>query len=433
MANFPRRARAASRVARLYGNPTPEELKKAKETIKLVQRDLETAMEVLAQAQLRVEILKKDLEERNAWIAPARRLPFDVLSMIFDWCSDIKWDSPAQIAAVCRTWRRVVLDTPRAWSFIDLASKMTDEGITMFFERSRQRPLHVYLPEDRRFDLSSVAHRIHCISLDDIRSLPQTLVFPNLRRLSIFWPASALPLAEVTAHRFPALRHLGTTSVPLPPTAVEKNISLPQIESWSLFIPRGRAWLDGLPSCQNTLVSLSLDFHRIGTGAELPSILLPVLRCLTIAGYTLDSGLLNLRTPILETYAEFIYERGPLESPIHTDVSTVTQMRFTTKEQLGLTLSRCLGLQRLQLCGMGIVAVAPFLDQLSVDEQICPRLRIIELFVEDLNPNIAAYSERLAEISSSRVYPIEITASAKRAVPELPGTVPESVGLHFLY
>jgi len=137
--------------------PTPEELNKAKEAINSVQKDLENAMESLVRAQLRVDILRKDVEERKAWVAPVRRLTFDALSMIFDWCADIEWDSAVRIAAVCRTWRSIALDTPRAWSFVELASKTSNQGIKMFFERSRERPLYVYLPGSRRFDLTSVA------------------------------------------------------------------------------------------------------------------------------------------------------------------------------------------------------------------------------------------------------------------------------------
>jgi hypothetical protein len=410
--------------------PTPEELKKAKEVINSVQRDLESAMQSLAQAQLRVQIVKKDLEERKAWIAPVRRLTFDVLSMIFEWCAEIEWDSPLRIAAVSRTWRSIALDTPRAWSFPDLASLISNKSLNLFFERSRERPLHVFLPESRERDIISVAHRIHCLSFN-YHSVPsQALVFLNLQQLSISGGPGVIPITAINRSSFPTLLQLVTVDAMFYHTAesINTNLSFPQLKSWSLLTSQSWAWVDGLRSCQNTLVSLTIYGHSHGMTDEQPPILLPVLKCLKLMISHVSRGRFNLKTPILETYVE---DTDMLEGPIHTDVSTVTQMRFVVAGSPSLSFSFCLGLKRLQIYNGSNDVINLLLDQLLVDGRICPALQVIELLEEDINACIASYSERLIEINSCRDHAIDMVVLTDWA--DLPGSIPLSVGLSILY
>jgi hypothetical protein len=403
--------------------PTPEELKKAKEVIDIVQRDLESAMELLAQTQRRVEILRKDLEEQKAWIAPVRRLTFDVLSAIFEWCADIEWDSPVRIAAVSRSWRTIVLDTPRAWSFADLTSRMSNAKINMFFERSRERPLHVCLPGTRRFDLRSVAPRVQCLSFSSLSSPPRTLVFPKLQRLSIFG-GPGISIADVNTHQFPTLLHLVTIGTMLHHTYVstDTNVPFPQLESWALSTSESIGWVHGLRSCQNTLVSLTISGHPHSIMDEQPPILLPVLSCLKLMAY-FSRGLFSFKTPRLETYEE---DTNALERPIHTDVSTAVQMRFVVEGSPSLSLSCFRGLKRLQIYYGGDNVINSVLDQLLGDGRVCPALQVIELLGEDVDAGIAPYSERLIEINSGRAHAIDMVAITDRT--ELPGFIPISVG-----
>jgi len=324
--------------------PTPEERKKAKEVIDLLQKDLENAMESLVRAQLRVDILRKDVEERKAWVAPVRRLTFDALSVVFDWCADIEWDSAVRIAAVCRTWRSIVLDTPRAWSFADLSSEISDKEIKMFFERSRERPLHVHLRGPWLFDLTSVAHRVQSLALDSISPYLKPRVFPNLQRLSIS-EDSGTSITDVNT-RFPNLLQLVTAKTKLyhRTGSVDTIISFPQLESWSLRTSRSLAWVDGLRSCQNTLVSLTIHGHSYGIPGEHPPILLPVLNFLKLkTGHVSSRGQFNLKTPRLESYEE---ETDPFEAPLHPDVDSVMLMRFIVKGLPNLYVLMYPGLKR---------------------------------------------------------------------------------------
>jgi hypothetical protein len=406
--------------ANISALPTPEELKTVKEVIDFLERDLENAIESLAQAQLRVEMLRKELEERKVWAAPARRLTFDVLSMIFEWCAAVEWDSPLRIAAVSRTWRSIVLDTPRAWAFPDVSSYKNN--VNLFFERSRQRPLHVSLPSSRGWDLTSITHRIHCLSFRYVSAPYETLVFPNVQRLTMFG-SGMLKITFINFRMFPALRQLVTVKRTLCHAfgSASTKLLFPRLESWSLRTSQNRAWFDGLRSCQNTLVSLKIYGHSYGIMDKHPPILFPVLRCLELMTGHVSNGRFNFMTPRLDSYGE---DTDLLEGPMHTDVSTVTLMRFLVNGTPTLSLSCCLGLKRLLIYDGSNHVIDSVLDQLLADAGFCPVLQVIELYT---NANIAPYLERLSVINRDRARAIDLVVSTKWT--ELPGSIPTSVSL----
>jgi len=63
-------------------------------------------------------------------------------------CGEDDWKTPLRIAATSRDWRNLVLATPRAWEFLDVPKCQDIDTIKLFLERSRPRPLHLYLPHD---------------------------------------------------------------------------------------------------------------------------------------------------------------------------------------------------------------------------------------------------------------------------------------------
>jgi hypothetical protein len=141
-----------------------------------------------------------------------------------------------------------------------------------------------------------------------------------------------------------------------------------------------------------------------------------------------SNGRFNLKTPRLETYEE---ETDLLEGPIHTDVSTVTQMRFIVKGSPSMSFSRCLGLKRLQIYDGGNHVINSVLDQLLADGGICLVLQAIELLGEYTNADIAPYLEKLSEINSRRAHPIDIAVLTEWS--ELPGASPDvSWSLNFV-
>jgi hypothetical protein len=193
--------------------PTERELTNAKLGIEAVEVQLNDALFVLAQAQLRVDEIKKELFERKAWIAPVRYLSFDVLSLIFEFCGEDDWRTPLLISEVSRHWREVVLATPRAWAFPRLKDfKSHHQMIHRFFSRSGHCPLHIDLPlsmDDPRRIFSSVEKRLKCLSAHVNNEDVEGRVFPILDRLTLrHAPNTQIDISCLNDIRFPSLRHL---------------------------------------------------------------------------------------------------------------------------------------------------------------------------------------------------------------------------------
>jgi hypothetical protein len=142
------------------------------ESIKLLETQLQSAMVDPLCTQQAIATLQRQIEERRAWIAPIRRLPYDVLSNIFlDVCQEGKWWTPLDLAEVCQVWRRSMLATPRAWSYFSLRDVQSPDMNSLYFTRSAPCPLHISLPErlgnrTRTTSLiGGVTERIQCLNI----------------------------------------------------------------------------------------------------------------------------------------------------------------------------------------------------------------------------------------------------------------------------
>lgn len=86
------------------------------QTTKLILSQLETrladAIEALELAHRVIDGLEEELEERRRWIAPARLLPHDILSIIFTDVCLINWRATFILNGVCRTWRQSMIEVP---------------------------------------------------------------------------------------------------------------------------------------------------------------------------------------------------------------------------------------------------------------------------------------------------------------------------------
>ncbi|KIM30838.1 hypothetical protein M408DRAFT_35495, partial [Serendipita vermifera MAFF 305830] len=76
-----------------------------------IEKQLEEALKSVA-------ILRQQIAEYRAWIAPVRKVSEEALSIVFINCARDYWKSPLVLGAVCRRWRRVLLKTPGAWAFL---------------------------------------------------------------------------------------------------------------------------------------------------------------------------------------------------------------------------------------------------------------------------------------------------------------------------
>jgi hypothetical protein len=126
--------------------------------IQRVNGEIEETEMQLAQTQLRLDILKRELAEREAWLAPIRTISHDELTIVFNVCAEMDWIAPMRLATVCRAWRNAVLANPRAWSQIHPKSTRALKLIPLYLERSGQCTLALsIIPPLPRWHLGSSA------------------------------------------------------------------------------------------------------------------------------------------------------------------------------------------------------------------------------------------------------------------------------------
>ncbi|KZV87544.1 hypothetical protein EXIGLDRAFT_800321 [Exidia glandulosa HHB12029] len=104
--------------------------------------------------------LEASLEERTrvsrGLLHPIRRLPNEILSMIFVADERSESDQPFIVAAVCRRWRAVALSTPSLWVTVSCelpTVKAAEQSVTYMnfhFDRSAQLPLKVLIDYEAR-------------------------------------------------------------------------------------------------------------------------------------------------------------------------------------------------------------------------------------------------------------------------------------------
>jgi F-box-like len=135
--------------ANSHALPSIDETIFIKKAITNLERELVAAVTLLQQTQLHITKLKEGLEQRRAWIAPIRKVPFEVLSEIFITCSREERFSPMIVAAVSRRWRDTILATPLAWRRIfPYGERKTSptppvEYVSTFIKRSHPCLLHI--------------------------------------------------------------------------------------------------------------------------------------------------------------------------------------------------------------------------------------------------------------------------------------------------
>jgi F-box-like len=401
--------------------PSQDEIKRARKAIDELESELKVANQVLEQAKLRFASLTQDLAERRAWIAPVRRLPFEVLSEIFTVCSEISHLAPVTITEVCRSWRGIILATPRAWLRIYLNNKehrtYLNRYLNTFLARGAQKPLHIAFPEktqdpwsayiyfwDNEADekqkagfervnainsatktLVSVIHRIQCLSLsiDQLIEIEDSS-FPNLTRLTLITSPTR---SQVTApffarSRFPRLQFLDSINCPWKTSAHSTHIHLPPLQQLSMVVDQQLDWVKAIQSCADTLKSLEVHGGFGYKGHERFPIEFPVLESLMIdeSTYELDTECIvwpiQAATPALLSYAELL--RNMPDAIPHNDVKRVTHLQTThIPEMSSYPAIRTLQLNTACRCIFDVI------EQLLERQSLCPDLQQVELLPTD--------------------------------------------------
>jgi hypothetical protein len=136
-------------------------------------------------------------------------LPSEIMAMLFEDHAELEWRAPVIDCRVCRIWRQIVLNTPRAWSHVEIGVRKRPraEDLGSWLHRSGSAPLHIRVdfPLDgsngqKLYDLLST-YRSRMVSLRMVLGDPSFFggqEFPLLRLLAVeHWS-----VADYPPHRF---------------------------------------------------------------------------------------------------------------------------------------------------------------------------------------------------------------------------------------
>ena len=71
-------------------------------------------------------------------------LPTEILKMIFEEHAILEWKAPSIDGRVCRLWRRIVLNTPRAWAYLNIRNHSVPmDEVRLRLQQSSTAPLHI--------------------------------------------------------------------------------------------------------------------------------------------------------------------------------------------------------------------------------------------------------------------------------------------------
>lgn len=137
-------------------------------------------------------------------------LPVEILVIIFEEHAKLEWWAPAIDGQVCRLWRQIILNAPRAWAYLDIYDNRPSEvELCSWLRRSGTAPLHIRISFDFTFDKeisTTTLYDILCVHHTRITSLRMKMGklsffegrdFPSMRHLDVQrWPTSLSPTAR---------------------------------------------------------------------------------------------------------------------------------------------------------------------------------------------------------------------------------------------
>lgn len=316
-----------------YAFPSTEAQVLARDTIGLIQTELSTVGDLLPASQAYFLLLLHKLEQTWAWIAPVRRIPFEILSTIFVMAAEQDWKAPLYIGSVCHSWRDVLLSTPQAWAFLDLRGSPKAKTILSFIRRSGHSLLHFAMPDQRGYEycvyiVSMVTERVQCLVISQLAIGLLLEEFRNLTRLSVDLPTTKIPLDHLHVSRLPNLRYFDGSFTKAGSLIEVAAQDFPPIENMVVNTDVESAWLDAIRLCMRSLTGLHIMIGYTGTQLPTKPILLPKVKHLAIGSR--GNRLLGrhwtfrAKTPVLETYS-FDFEDD--KHSIELDLENVTHLQ----------------------------------------------------------------------------------------------------------
>lgn len=358
-------------MSQIYTLPTKEEMASLRQEIRHMEVALDALRESIINAQKLADDMQKDIYRKQARIAPIRRVPMDVLSLVFIACSQGQWNAPQVIGAVCRLWRNVLFSTPRAWAYV----RLDGLGVTQrqrWMKRSGVVGVHALT---NGWISSPVvgADRIRCDLLTtlSVSSDEQSWLglldgyFPQLKTLKLASQGAytgpqpldrALYRNLLDRDFFPSLKELHLIELSLSGAFLFKGKELPSLEELVFARPKGNAWIQIMEDAAPSLASVGLWLgpqNSLKGDDKPPVICLPRLTHLTfiIEGSpfigTSDFRFpVDISTPRLRSYHE--WTSMLVTSPVHQDVASVSEA-FIDSNSSQIDLSQFGSLERLTI------------------------------------------------------------------------------------
>lgn len=369
------------------GFPSKGEISKVNKEILKLKSELKRAREVVRQ-------LETGIREREEYISPVRKLPFDILAYIFIICAKQDPLSPLSISAVSHWWRNIILATPVAWSFPDPIVNFTPQRLSMFFERSVPYLHHVgvftsYTLQDRTSVLvleqidviKKNTHRLKCIKYHEEVPDLLCLAFPNLTRLDAL--RFKVPLHHLSRSNYPALQFLQVSSLIYDPPGPPVDLLTNGLLELRLIVQRNNTWVELVQANASSILSMYLPGPS-STSQVFPedicSVYMPSLIDLTINTTLTSSEALSNRgpwhwpvqlvTPNLKQYNH----RSTEGEIIQLDIDQVTQLRCNYIPSLVQYPS----LRILQLSEMNLEAVEGMINNIIDSPVVASLLEFIE-------------------------------------------------------
>ena len=249
-------------------------------------------------------------------------LPTEMLAIIFEEHAKLEWRAPAIDGQVCRIWKQIVLNTPRAWAYLEIkGDKPPRMGeLRSWLLRSGTAPLHIRV--NRGFthgkDINGRTlydllgdHHARVVSLRLHRANPaffEGRPFPCLRLLDVErWYPGYSSLCTMQCEYMPELQSLRLHAMgyfPLPWS------ELAPLKVLALYY----TGISSIPSHSQSLTTLMLDHVSVRDVIRGP-VALPSLTYLSLQGVVGLKSHLNV--PSLVTYHEgWATQRESFSAPV---------------------------------------------------------------------------------------------------------------------
>ena len=229
-------------------------------------------------------------------------LPEEVFGVIFEEHAKLDWRAPILDGQVCRQWRQTILQSPRAWAYLEICRgcKAASSNLHQWLDRSGSVPLHIQVMEWIRG--AEEALDPHCKRIKSIAlyagflTLLKNRSFPILQSLTIRANYRSPPDIRWSACcTMPELRSLRANNISV--DALPSNI-FPRLRVLALYRVK---YCDSIirDSC-HSLTSLMLGYISFKYTSE--SLEFPSLRFLSLLDIKNIKHRVNV--PILTTYHE---------------------------------------------------------------------------------------------------------------------------------